>query len=328
MTIFHGAPALRARIALPLCLVCCAWFGAAAPVGAGDSKYQPVVKRVRPAALAKVKTYAWSERHAAFDPRVDAWIIAAIDRELEARGLTKLTSGSPDVVVAYASLTRTDVNLKSKPSGDVGVLPEYPVGTLVVELTQATTREALFRAQIDTPIERDRAALEGVVDAAVRAIFDKYPAPKPENATQHQGPPTLVEARKFLEGRWSLQSFEVRPPGAAPIMPTGSGVLTFDDFANLRMEIRTDQAASDLLRAAGIQITDGIISTDGRVAIDLQRRALTYFLEGQRSSYKTGGGPLALNRPRYWEVTGDTLTLTTRDDSGAPLSISRWTRQR
>jgi len=120
----------------------------------------------------------------------------------------------------------------------------------------------------------------------------------------------------------------VRPPAAAPIVLAGSGVLTFDDFANLRMEIRTDVAASDVLRAAGIQIQDGIISTDGRVAIDLQRRALTYFLEGQRSSYKTGGGPLALNRPRYWEVSGDTLTLTTRDDSGAPLSISRWTRQR
>jgi len=303
-----------------------AWITGAAPVVAGPSKYEPVVKRIKPAALAKARTYTWTERHAAFDSQTDARIVTAIDRELESRGLMKVASGTADVVVAYASLTKTELNLKSKPSD--GAPPETLVGTLVVELTQATTREALFRAQIDTPIERDRAALEGVVDAAVRAIFDKYPAPKPENATQHQGPPTLVEARKFLEGRWSLQSFEVRPPGAAPIMPTGSGVLTFDDFANLRMEIRTDQAASDLLRAAGIQITDGIISTDGRVAIDLQRRALTYFLEGQRSSYKTGGGPLALNRPRYWEVTGDTLTLTTRDDSGAPLSISRWTRQR
>jgi hypothetical protein len=89
------------------------------------------------------------------------------------------------------------------------------------------------------------------------------------------------------------------------------------------MEIRADQASSDVLRAAGVNIRDGIISTDGRTAIDLQNNTLTYFLEGQPA---TGTGPLAMNRPRHWEVTQDQLTLTTRDDSGAPISVSRWKR--
>jgi hypothetical protein len=310
-----------------------------APVVAGppqyEPKYEPVVKRIKPAALAKARTYVWTERHAAFDTQADARIVAAIDRELESRGLMKLTSGSADLVVAYASLTKTGVDLKATPSqgthgthGTHGTLPEYLVGTLVVELSEPTTHEALYRVQVDTPIEREQGAVEAAIDAAVRALFEKYPAQKSHAQKQQTSSPSLGDARKFLEGRWSLDSFEVRPPAAAPIVLTGSGDLTFDNFANLRMEIRADQAASDLLRASGIEIRDGIISTDGRVAIDLQRRTLTYFLEGQRSSYKTGGGPLALNRPRYWEVTGDTLTLTTRDDSGAPLSISRWTRRR
>ena len=39
---------------------------------------------------------------------------------------------------------------------------------------------------------------------------------------------------------------------------------------------------------------------------------------------KTGGGPLAPNRPRHWDVSGDVLTLTIKDDSGAPVAISRW----
>lgn len=140
------------------------------------------------------------------------------------------------------------------------------------------------------------------------------------------GAGSINEARKFLEGRWNLESFEVRPPGRAPIVLKGSGVLNYDDFGNLRMEIRTDQATSDLLRASGIDIRDGVLSTDGRTTIDLQNRTLTYSLEGQPSSIATGGGPLATNRPRHWEVTADTLTLTTRDDNGMPLSIGRWKR--
>lgn len=139
---------------------------------------------------------------------------------------------------------------------------------------------------------------------------------------------TLPEARKFLEGRWVLESFEMRPAGKDPIMLKGSGYVNYDDFGNLHMEVKADQASADLLRAAGINMRDGVISTDGRTVIDLQHRTLTYFLEGQPSSTLTGGGPLATNRPRHWEVTADTLTLTTKDENGAPLSISRWKRSK
>jgi hypothetical protein len=140
------------------------------------------------------------------------------------------------------------------------------------------------------------------------------------------GAGSINEARKFLEGRWVLESFEVRPPGKPPILLKGSGVLNYDDFGNLHMEIKADQASADLLRAAGIEMRDGVISADGRTAVDMQNHTLTYFIEGQRSSNQTGGGPLAPSRPRHWEVMGDVLTLTTRDDSGAPLSIGRWKR--
>jgi hypothetical protein len=135
-----------------------------------------------------------------------------------------------------------------------------------------------------------------------------------------EGPKTLTAARKYLQGRWSLESFEVYPPGGPPLTLKGSGTLSYDDFGNLKIEIRADQAASDLLRAAGIEIRDGVISSDGRTAVDLQNRTLTYIVSGQTPST----GPLALTRPRYWEVNGDLLTLTTKDDSGKPMSIGRW----
>ena len=135
------------------------------------------------------------------------------------------------------------------------------------------------------------------------------------------GAGTVNAAREYLEGRWSLESFEVYPPGKPKVTLTGQGVLTYDDFGNLKIEIRADQAASDLLRASGIDIgSDGIISSDGRTAVDMQNKTLTYVIQGQ----PVGRGPLALNRPRHWEVNGNILTLTTKDDAGNPTSVGRW----
>ena len=64
------------------------------------------------------------------------------------------------------------------------------------------------------------------------------------------GPGTVQGARKFLEGRWALESFEIRSADGKQVPLKGSGVLDYDDFGNLRMEIRADQASSDVLRAA------------------------------------------------------------------------------
>jgi hypothetical protein len=132
---------------------------------------------------------------------------------------------------------------------------------------------------------------------------------------------SLVAARKFLEGRWTLESFEIYPPGKGPIPLTGSGTLSYDEFGNLRMDIRADQTSTALLLKAGLDLGDGTLSTDGRTAVDLQNRTLTYFLQGQPKNLP---GPLAMNRPRHWEVKNNILTLTTRDDNGKPMSVGRW----
>jgi hypothetical protein len=136
---------------------------------------------------------------------------------------------------------------------------------------------------------------------------------------------TLAAARAFLEGRWTLESFEVFPPGGAPITLKGQGTLSYDEFGNLQMDIRADEKSSDLLRAAGIEIRDNVISTSGRTAVDMQNRTLTYIVEGQAGAMSSSG-PLAANRPRHWVVEADTLTLTTKDEQGNALSIGRWRR--
>ena len=104
------------------------------------------------------------------------------------------------------------------------------------------------------------------------------------------GAGSLTAARAYLEGRWTLESFEVHQPGKPVFTLKGQGSLTYDDFGNLTMEIRTDVATTDLLRAAGIDVHDGTISSSGRTAVNMQNRTLTYMIEGQPSA---GTGPLA-----------------------------------
>ena len=136
------------------------------------------------------------------------------------------------------------------------------------------------------------------------------------------GAGSLTEARKYLEGLWTLESFEVYPPGKGPVALKGTGTLVYDDFGNLKMDIRADEASADVLRASGIDIADGIIRSEGRTVVDLQHKTLTYVIKGQPPA--GAAGPLGLSRPRHWQVEGDVLTLTTKDDAGNPLSVGRW----
>lgn len=141
------------------------------------------------------------------------------------------------------------------------------------------------------------------------------------------GPGSLAAARKYLEGRWSLLSFEVLPPGKEPVHVKGSGTLTFDGFGNLNVEIRVDEETALALAAAGVPTTKGRLSTSGRTVVDMQARTLAYILEGQ-PAFGAPSGPLALNRKRHWQVDGDRLTLSTKGDDGQTLSVGRWEKLR
>ena len=147
------------------------------PVAGQQTKYGVTVKAAKPAALAKARTYVWTTGRPTFSKPVDGMIVAAVDRELMAKGFTKRPSAPADMEVSYEALARTDVDPKAKPSTD-GTLPEISVGMLGVDLRDPTSRAQLFSVRMDTPIERDLATIEASIDAAVKAMFEVYPQPK------------------------------------------------------------------------------------------------------------------------------------------------------
>ena len=101
-------------------------------------------------------------------------VVAAIDRELAAHGLTKRPAAPGDLAVTYTSLNRSEVNVTS-PTAQQASAP-FSVGTLVIDITNPTTRESLYRVRMDTPIDSDRAKLEAEIGAAVKEMFATYPS--------------------------------------------------------------------------------------------------------------------------------------------------------
>ena len=146
----------------------------AAVVPAQMPKYGVTVEAEKNVDFAKFKTYSWTKGQPSAVKTIDARITAAVDRELAALGMTKAASGPGDVLLAYYSVTRTDVNLKAKPDAK-GLQPQYSVGTLMVALLDKDSRNRLLRLRIDKPIDTDTTQLDAAIDSAVTEMFTKYP---------------------------------------------------------------------------------------------------------------------------------------------------------
>ena len=149
---------------------------AVAAVEAQKQKYGVTVTADRKADFSAFKSYSWDAAgYPAMDKAVHQQIVDAVDRELKGLGLEKRESGDADVMVTYATVRRTDVDLKSKPPSKNSQGTEYPVGTLVVLMRQPVTGKELLRGKVDKPIELSPDKIGAVIDGVVAEIFAKYP---------------------------------------------------------------------------------------------------------------------------------------------------------
>ncbi len=146
----------------------------AAPVAA--QTYGVTVTADKKTDFTKLKTYRWESGQPAIIQAVHVDIVAAVDRELAALGFQKKDAGPSDVLVTYATLRRTDVDLTSKAAqGKKAGGNRQEIGTLVVIMMEPGTRKQIFNARGDKPIEPDVDKVNVVVDATVAEMFAKYP---------------------------------------------------------------------------------------------------------------------------------------------------------
>ena len=144
---------------------------------------------------------------------------------------------------------------------------------------------------------------------------------------------TTAAARKALEGKWTLLVLSVTTPDGKRATPQASGDLTVDEFGNLSIQYRLTDAGRAALETIGVKSPNPVISASGRVAIDPQRKTVTYMppdanaraLDADLAALRAN--PLALEHTRYYSLASNgVLTLTTRHENGKEATRATWKR--
>ena len=106
-------------------------------------------------------------------------IDADIQKALESKGLIYVASGRADLNVRYTLGAARRTEVERYPAGWRGwgtrvVRVPYTEGTLVIDLSDPSTRSLVWRA-IAREEKADAAKIEGKLDGMVKKSFDKYP---------------------------------------------------------------------------------------------------------------------------------------------------------
>ena len=141
----------------------------------------------RSANFASLKTYAWVSGHGVKDDLNHKRIVAAIDAQLAAKGLSKVEAGAnPDALVAYHVGFARDLQISGYGSGWGGPYRARPisaraeqvtVGTLAVDLMDAKTKSVIWRGAATRDMDQDASPekREKNLNKAAEKMFEHYP---------------------------------------------------------------------------------------------------------------------------------------------------------
>jgi Domain of unknown function (DUF4136) len=140
--------------------------------------------------FSKFRTYSWTKGMPAKDPGIDQQIVAAIDSQLEAKGL-KRTNDKADLNVSYHAIVGSDVELANvarpgtwssaqSPSMTQGWLVVR--GALIIEIQNSdgqdvwrATATKTFSSDPREEVRKDRTNATRKITKAVEKMFKKYP---------------------------------------------------------------------------------------------------------------------------------------------------------
>ena len=144
--------------------------------------------------FTKYKTFAF-DKSGARNPFVNNLIVAAVERELTSRGLTKVDT-DPDLRVVYLAASGPNLQVASLPfyhvvnpaysglvAGASTAMWDVTTGTLVIDLFDVKTDRVVFRGTVTDVLQRapsadlqaDAKIVSKPINKGVAKVFKKYP---------------------------------------------------------------------------------------------------------------------------------------------------------
>lgn len=157
---------------------------------AAQANARVYVDRDETSDFSTYQTYSWTEGTAADDQLAEQRIRKAVDRELAAQGLQRVDQGGDLLVATHAAArTQTRVDVETLPSyygyywrrpfwhgHQTADVREIEVGTLIVDLLDATQERLVWRGKATGTIRSNPEKNTKRLNKAVAKMFDRYPA--------------------------------------------------------------------------------------------------------------------------------------------------------
>jgi len=130
--------------------------------------------------FSKARTYAWQTGQPVSNPLLHKRIISAIDRQLAAKGWTKVEA-SPSAVLVYQAAVDEQKELSAWGSGPrwsgfgTARVETILVGQLVVDIYDASNAQLMWRGFVSDTVTDSTEKNERKLNDAVAKLFKRFP---------------------------------------------------------------------------------------------------------------------------------------------------------
>jgi hypothetical protein len=138
------------------------------------------------------KTFMWLRDPGVANPIAKQHVVDDINRQLEAKGW-RMVTGNADVGIVANGATQEQHTLNTFYDGFPGwrwswaggttttTVDTYTVGTLVVDLFDSKTKQAIFRGTASDTLSDKQEKNDDKIDKAIEKMFSKFPPKEPKS---------------------------------------------------------------------------------------------------------------------------------------------------